>query len=76
MSQLMLSAMEHPELAGQDIRIGGPQTVTLDELTEKLSKGWGRPLKVEHQTVADFCNEISKTMKGRGLETDKIISQM
>jgi len=75
-SALMVSAMERPNLAGQDIRIGGPETVTLQELTNKLSKGWGRPLKCEHQTVADFCNEISNTMKGRGLDTDKIISQM
>lgn len=73
---LMLSAMERPHLAGRDIIIGGPQTVTLQQLTDKLSAGWGRPLKCEHQTVADFCDEISNTMKGRGLETDRIIKQM
>jgi uncharacterized protein YbjT (DUF2867 family) len=73
---LMLSAIERPQLAGRDFQIGGPQTVTLQELTDKLSVGWGRTLKCEHQTVADFCDEISKTMKGRGLETDRIIKQM
>jgi uncharacterized protein YbjT (DUF2867 family) len=75
-SALMVSAMERPELAGRDIRIGGPQTVNLQELTDKLSEGWNKPLKCEHQTVADFCDEISKTMQGRGLETDRIIKQM
>jgi hypothetical protein len=72
----MISAMERPELAGRDIRIGGPQTVNLQQLTDKLSIGWNRPLKCEHQTVDDFCNEISNTMQGRGLETDRIIKQM
>lgn len=42
-SALMISAMERPELAGRDIHIGGPQTVNLQQLTDKLSTGWKRP---------------------------------
>lgn len=75
-AKLMVAAMERPELAGQDIRIAGPEIVTLSELTEKLSKGWGRKLAVEHQTVPDFCDAISKTMAGRGLDTDLVVKQM
>jgi hypothetical protein len=26
--------------------------------------------------VQDFCDKIGETMKGRGLETEKIVSQM
>ncbi|CAN9382241.1 unnamed protein product [Alternaria alternata] len=75
-AQIMMAAMDHPELAGRDIPIGGPETVMLSQLTEKLSKAWGRQLSCENQTVADFCDKIGKAMQGRGLETDTIVSQM
>ncbi|KAL1796011.1 hypothetical protein ACET3X_006235 [Alternaria dauci] len=75
-AQIMMAAMHHPELAGRDIPIGGPETVVLSQLTEKLSKAWGKQLSYENQTVADFCDKIGKTMQGRGLETDTIVSQM
>jgi len=75
-AQIMMAAMDHPELAGRDIPIGGPETVMLSQLTEKLSKAWGKQLSYENQTVADFCDKIGKAMQGRGLETDTIVSQM
>ncbi|CAN9388660.1 unnamed protein product [Alternaria alternata] len=75
-AQIMMAAMDHSELAGRDIPIGGPETVMLSQLTEKLSKAWGRQLSCENQTVADFCDKIGKAMQGRGLETDTIVSQM
>ncbi|KAF2112811.1 hypothetical protein BDV96DRAFT_579213 [Lophiotrema nucula] len=75
-AQLMLAASQRPELAGRNFAVGGPETVILSQLTEKLSKSWGRKLTYENQTVADFCDKISKTMQGRGLETDRIVTQM
>lgn len=75
-AQLMVAAMERPELAGRNFAVGGPDTVRLEQLAEKLSKAWGRKLDYENQTVADFCEKISKTMQGRGLETERIVSQM
>lgn len=75
-AQLMMAAMEHPELAGRNFAVGGPETVRLEQLTEKLSRAWGRKLDYECQTVADFCEKISKTMQGRGLETQRIVTQM
>jgi uncharacterized protein YbjT (DUF2867 family) len=75
-AQLMMAAMDRPELAGRNIPVGGPETVQLHELAEKLSKAWGRKLSYENQTVPDFCEKISQTMKGRGLETELIVSQM
>ncbi|KAF2730567.1 NAD(P)-binding protein [Polyplosphaeria fusca] len=75
-AQLMLAACQRPELAGRNIPIGGPETVILSQLTDKLSRAWERKLDYENQTVADFCDKISKTMQGRGLETDTIVSQM
>jgi uncharacterized protein YbjT (DUF2867 family) len=75
-AQIMIAAMHRPELAGRDIPVGGPETVVLSQLTEKLSRAWARQLSYENQTVADFCDKISKTMQGRGLETDKVVSQM
>jgi len=76
LAKLMVAAIDRPDLAGQNIRVGGPETVSLEQLTEKLSKGWGRKLNYENQTVPDFCDKISQTMKGRGLDTDRIVRQM
>ncbi|EDU47907.1 NmrA multi-domain protein [Pyrenophora tritici-repentis] len=75
-AQIMMAAMHRPDVAGRDIPVGGPETVVLSQLAEKLSKAWGKKLSHENQTVADFCDKISQTMKGRGLETDKVVSQM
>jgi hypothetical protein len=75
-AQLMMAAMHRPELAGRNFAVGGPETVRLYQLTEKLSRAWDRKLDYECQTVADFCDKISKTMQGRGLDTKKIVSQM
>ncbi|KAF2451019.1 NAD(P)-binding protein [Karstenula rhodostoma CBS 690.94] len=75
-AQLMVAAMQRPELAGRDFAVGGPETVRLEQLTGKLSRAWGRKLEFECQTVKDFCEKIGATMQGRGLETEKIISQM
>lgn len=75
-AQLMMAAMHRPDLAGRNFAVGGPETVRLSELTEKLSRAWGRRLSYENQSVADFCDKISETMQGRGLETEKIINQM
>jgi uncharacterized protein YbjT (DUF2867 family) len=75
-AQLMLAASQRPDLAGRNIPVGGPETVHLDQVAEKLSKAWGRKLDYECQTVPDFCEKISQTMQGRGLETEKIVSQM
>lgn len=79
-AQVMLAAADHPswkQLANREgIRVGGPETVVLSDLARKLSRAWGRELRYENQTVADFCEKISKNMQGRGLESEKIISQM
>lgn len=75
-AQIMLAASLRPELAGRNIRVGGPETVTLEELTEKLSRAWSRELRHENQSVEDFCKKISKTMEGRGLDKERIVSQM
>lgn len=75
-AQLMMAAMRRPYLAGRNIAVGGAETVRLHQLAEKLSKAWRREMKYENQTVADFCEKISSTMQGRGLETERIVSQM
>lgn len=75
-AQIMVAAMHRPDLAGRDIPIGGPETVVLEQLAQKLSGAWEKKLGYENQTVADFCDKISKTMQGRGLEMEKIVSQM
>ena len=76
-AQLMIAAMSHPELAGRNFAVGGPETVRLPQLTEILSKAWGKTLKYESQSVDDFCNKISESMGTRsGLDTEVVIKQM
>lgn len=58
----MVSALEQffsgkTDLAGRNFPVGGPETVYLSQLTEKLSKAWGKELKYENQTVRDFCDK-------------------
>ncbi|OIW22860.1 NAD(P)-binding protein [Coniochaeta ligniaria NRRL 30616] len=77
LAQLMIAAMNRPELAGRNIPVGGPETVTLAQLAEKLSSAWKRPMRYETQTVDDFCLKISNAMRNRaGINGDLIASQM
>lgn len=74
---LMIAAMDKPQLAGRNIPVGGPEIVRLEELAEKLSRAWERPMAYENQTVDDFCEKISGAMKQRaGLDTDRVVKQM
>ncbi|CAK7231609.1 hypothetical protein SBRCBS47491_007991 [Sporothrix bragantina] len=76
-AKLMISAMQRPELAGRNIPIGGPETVRLVELAEKLGRGWGVELKCVNQTVPDFCDAMGAAMRKRAsIDVDRIISQM
>lgn len=76
-AKLMVAAIDRPDLAGRNIPIGGPETVRLSQLTEKVSRGWGRQLKYECQTVDDFCDRISSAMDQRSrLDTKVVIDQM
>ncbi|KAM0327456.1 hypothetical protein ACHAQA_005744 [Verticillium albo-atrum] len=76
-AQLMIAAMERPQLAGRNFAVGGPETVRLAQLADKLSRAWERPIGYENQTVDDFCDRISDAMKGRaGLDAERIMKQM
>jgi uncharacterized protein YbjT (DUF2867 family) len=54
-ASLMIAAMERPHLAGRSFAVGGPETVRLPELTEKLARAWDRPLTYESQSIDEFC---------------------
>ncbi|KAM0270266.1 hypothetical protein ACHAQH_009487, partial [Verticillium albo-atrum] len=76
-AKLMIAAMERPQLAGRNFAVGGPETVCLAQLANKLSRAWERPMEYENQTVDDFCNKISIAMKERaGLDSERIMKQM
>jgi uncharacterized protein YbjT (DUF2867 family) len=75
-AQLMMAAMERPELAGRNFPVAGLEIVRLPELTKKLSKAWGRQLDYKSQTIPEFCDTISQTMQGRGLDLDSIVKDM
>ncbi|KAH7152619.1 hypothetical protein EDB81DRAFT_930911 [Dactylonectria macrodidyma] len=76
-AQLMISAMDKPHLAGRNFAVGGPETVRLEELAQKLSSSWGREIGYENQTVDDFCGKIDAAMRARSaLNADTLIKQM
>lgn len=76
-AQLMISAMDKPHLAGRNFAVGGPETVRLEELAQKLSRAWERVVSYENQTVDDFCDKINAAMRARsGLHADTVIKQM
>ncbi|KAG9243451.1 hypothetical protein BJ878DRAFT_117820 [Calycina marina] len=76
-AQLMMAAMTRPQLAGLNFPVGGPEAVRLPQLTEILSRAWGRKLKYESQSVDDFCEKISSAMGQRsGLDVETVVSQM
>ena len=76
-AQLMMAAMIKPELAGRNIPVGGPETVRLPQLAEKLAKAWDRPVKHEFQTIDDFCQKIGAAMRERSnINADVLMDQM
>ncbi|KXJ94798.1 hypothetical protein Micbo1qcDRAFT_173563 [Microdochium bolleyi] len=77
-AKLMIAAMSRPELAGRNFPVGGPDTVRLPQLTERLARGWSRPqLKYEFQTVDDFCVKIGAAMRERAnIDADYLIEKM
>ncbi|KAH7038226.1 uncharacterized protein B0I36DRAFT_315828 [Microdochium trichocladiopsis] len=77
-AKLMMAAMVRPELAGRNIPIGGPETVRLPQLTERLARGWSKPrLKYEFQTVDDFCVKMDRAMRARAnIDADYLIDKM
>ena len=76
-AELMVAAIQRPDLAGRNFPVGGPETVRLPQLAERLSRAWGRELKVEFQTIEDFCQKIGAAMKDRAnIDADVLMDQM
>jgi uncharacterized protein YbjT (DUF2867 family) len=76
-AELMVAAIQRPDLAGRNFPVGGPETVRLPQLAERLSRAWGRELKVEFQTIDDFCEKIGAAMKDRAnIDIDVLMDQM
>lgn len=77
LARLMIECISRPDLAGRNFAVGGPETVRLPQLAEKLSKGWEKEIKHEFQTVEDFCEKIGAAMRERsGIEADVLMEQM
>ena len=76
-AELMVAAIQRPDLAGRNFPVGGPETVRLPQLAERLSRAWGRELKVEFQTIDDFCQKIGAAMRDRAnIDADVLMEQM
>lgn len=74
---LMVAAMQKPELAGRNFPVGGPETVRLPGLAERLARAWDRPITHEFQTIDDFCQKIGAAMRERAnVDADVLMEQM
>ena len=77
LAALMLAALERPHLAGRRFAVGGPETVRLPELAQKLGRAWDRPLSWESQSIDDFCQRMRQVFDGKSsLEAEHLISEL
>ncbi|KAI8309690.1 hypothetical protein K4K61_001422 [Colletotrichum sp. SAR11_59] len=82
LAALMVAALERDpkELDGRDIPVGGPETVRLSQLAEKLGRAWGREVGHENQSVDDFAGEMAAALKGAlesqaGKEVETVVEE-
>lgn len=76
-AELMVAAIQRPDLAGRNFPVGGPEIVRLPQLAEKLGRAWNRDIKHEFQTIDDFCQKIGVAMKERSnIDADLLMEQM
>lgn len=77
LAALMLAALERPALAGRSFAVGGPETVRLPQLAEKLGRAWHMPLGWRSQSIDDFCQRMRQVFEGRSsLEADRLIGEL
>ena len=77
LAALMIAALERPHLAGRSFAVGGPETVRLPVLTQKLARAWNRPLTWESQSIDDFCQRMRQVFEGKSsLEADRLIGEL
>ena len=77
LAALMVAALERPQLAGRSFAVGGPETVRLPVLAQKLGRAWNRPLHCESQSIDAFCQCMRTVFKGRSsLEADRLLGEL
>ncbi|XVQ14953.1 SDR family oxidoreductase [Spirillospora sp. CA-255316] len=54
LAKFMVAALDRPDLHGRRIRLGGPQTLGIDDILAVLSRVMGKPLRYEYVTPYDF----------------------
>lgn len=77
LAALMLAALARPQLAGRSFAVGGPETVRLPVLAQKLGRAWNRPLRHESQSIDAFCQRMRAAFEGRSsLEADRLVAEL
>jgi uncharacterized protein YbjT (DUF2867 family) len=54
LARFMVAALDRPDLNGRRMRLGGPQTLGVDDILAVLSRVMGKPLRYEYVTPHDF----------------------
>ena len=77
LAALMIAALERPQFAGRSFAVGGPDTVRLPVLAQKLARAWNRPLTFESQSVDEFCERMREAFDGKSsLDADRLIGEL
>lgn len=77
LAALMIAALERPQLAGKCFAVGGPETVRLPVLAQKLSHAWNRPITHESQSIDDFCQRMRQVFENNSsLEAERFIDEL
>ncbi|KAF9879318.1 NmrA-like family protein [Colletotrichum karsti] len=80
LAALMVAVLgkEAGEMDGRDIPVGGPETVRLSQLAEKLGRAWGREVGYENQSVPEFATEFGDRIGDAvsGLEKEAVVDEM
>lgn len=72
-AQLVVEAAQHPELAGEIIRVSGPENLTGTDMAERFSRALNRPIQWRKLTPREFGDQIAQFMgpeAGDGLAED------
>ena len=75
MAKFCVSALEHPELAGSFIDVGGPEQLDGNEIAERISEITGTELRYEQADINNFAEYLEKFAGARTAGEIKALNQ-
>jgi len=75
MAQFSVCALEHPELAGSFIDVGGPEQLNGHDIAERLSKISGQTMPYESIPINEFEDLVSEFIGARAALEIRTLNQ-